>query len=799
MLVPLKWLKEYVDIDQNVIEFGDRMTMSGSKVEGIESFGEGINGVVVGKIESIQPHPNADKLVITQINIGDQTLQIVTGAKNINEGDYIPVATVGSNLAGGLKIKKGKLRGEVSEGMLCSQEELGIPMKLIPEELKDGIWILDKPYKLGANIFDVAELQDDIIEFEITSNRPDCLSMIGMAREAVATIGGRVKHPEVAIKAEDETTTFGVKVDIHDQEGCTRYIARVIKDAVIQPSPLWMQQRLMKAGVRPINNIVDITNYVMLEYGQPLHAFDMDYIADNSIIVRKANDGEIFKTLDDVERQLDETMTVIADTTKALAIAGVMGGEESEVTENTKTILLESAHFNKDRIRATSKQIGLRTEASARYEKGVDSNIASIAADRACQLIEMLGAGTVLKESVDVYPAAKEARQLKIRHGRMNDLLGIKLTVEEMINILKSLEISAEEDGEHLVVTVPTFRDDLQMEADFLEELGRIYGFDKIPSTMAKGNIVVGGKTNGQLIEDRAKESLLSLGFNEILTFSFVSPKSVDKINVGENSIKRNFVKLLNPLGDETSVMRTSLLPNMMEVLSRNVNHKVEAARAFELGSIFIPKSECNAKDPLPYEIANLVIGMYGNEDFYSLKGVVEALFNRLGIKDLEFEVEKNHTSFHPGRCANIFVGGHIVGVMGELHPQVAENYDISKRCYIAELDFYLMMQFTRVTTMYKPLPKYPAMTRDLAVIVKEEIMVREIEKIIQANGGDILESFELFDLYRGNQIPEGHKSIAYTITYRHSDRTLTDEEVNKVQDAVVAGIKSEIGGTLRE
>ncbi len=797
MLVPLKWLKEYVEIDMEVNELSDKMTMSGSKVEGFESLGKDITGVVVGKIESIEQHPNADKLVITKINIGEETLQIVTGAKNINVGDYVPVATHGANLAEGLKIKKGKLRGEVSEGMLCSQEELGISKNLIPEEIKDGIWILDKPYPLRVNIFEVVELQDDIIEFEITSNRPDCLSMIGMARETAATIGGTLKYPQVYLKEEDEETNFNIKVNIEDQEGCTRYIARVIKDVKIQSSPLWLQQRLMKAGVRPINNIVDITNYVMLEYGQPLHAFDLNFIEGDTIIVRSANAGESFKTLDGVQRQLDESMTVIADKSKGLAIAGVMGGEESEVTEATGTILLESAHFSKDRIRATSKKLGLRTEASARFEKGVDSNIASIAIDRACQLIETLSAGKVLKEKVDVYPVKKETRKISIRSNRMNELLGTNLPVEEMINILESLEIVAVKEDDKLLVTVPTFRDDLHIEADFVEEIGRIYGFDKIPSTMAKGNIVVGGKTNGQMIEDLAKEALLSFGFNEILTYSFVSPKSVDKINVGEDSIKRNFVKLLNPLGDETSVMRTSLVPNLMEVLSRNINHKVTEARAFEIGSIFIPNSE--AKDQLPYEISNLVIGMYGQEDFYSLKGVVEGLFNELGITDLDFEVEKNHSTYHPGRCANIMVRNHIIGTMGEIHPQVMENCDISKKCYVAELDFNLMMQFTRVVTMYKPLPKYPAMVRDLAVVIKEEVMVKEIEKIIKKRGSDILESFELFDVYRGNQIAEGYKSVAYTLTYRNMDRTLTDEEVNEVQDAIVTGIKEEIGGTLRE
>ncbi|GAB6086852.1 phenylalanine--tRNA ligase subunit beta [Alkaliphilus crotonatoxidans] len=794
MLAPLKWLKDYVDIDIDAKEFGDRMTMSGSKVEGIEFLGKEIKGVVVGKIESIVPHPNADKLVITKINTGSQMLQIVTGAKNIKEGDYVPVAIDGARLAGGLKIKKGKLRGEVSEGMLCSQEELGIPENLIPQELKDGIWILDKAYPLGGELAEAVPYEDDIIEFEITPNRPDCLSILGLAREAAATLDTTVKYPDIQIKGAVQGD-FGIKVKIEDSQGCGRYVARVIQDIEIKPSPLWMQQRLMKAGVRPINNVVDITNYVMLEYGQPLHAFDLNYVAENTIIVRRATAGETFKTLDGVERVLDETMTVIADAKKTLAIAGVMGGEESEVTAATKTVLLESASFNRDNIRATSKKLALRTEASARYEKGVDANIALLAANRACQLMEELGAGRVVDVVVDEYPVKKEPRNLTIRAGRMNELLGTDLTTAEMVKYLQRLEIEAEDCGDTINVVIPTFRDDLQMEADFVEEIGRIYGYNRIPSTMMKGNVAVGGKTNGQKVQDTAKEALIAMGFNEILTYSFVSPKGADKINLQESSLKRNFVRLLNPLGDETSVMRTSLLPNMMEVLGRNQNHRVEGVRAFEIGSIFIPKEG----EKLPHEIPSLVMGLYGEEDFFTLKGAVEALFKYLGIEELEFEAEKNHPTFHPGRCANLLVGNHVIGTLGEIHPLVMENYDIQRKCYVAELDFSRMLQLTKKESKYKPLSKYPAMTRDFAVVVAESIFVRDIEKILQHNGGGILESYDLFDVYQGNQIQAGHKSVAYTLTYRHAERTLTDEEVNRVHEGIIKKIKEELGGILRE
>lgn len=796
MRVPLKWLKDYVDIEMGAKEFADLMTMSGSKVEAIEALGEGIKGVVTGRIESIVPHPNADKLVITQVNIGTETLQIVTGAKNVKEGDVVPLALEGAELAGGLKIKKGKLRGEVSQGMLCSQEELGIPVDYIPQDIRDGIWILDKDLPLGVPLQEVVDFRDQIIEFEITSNRPDCLSVIGLAREAAATLGKSMKSLEVEPETQADTPE-GITVTLEDTDGCHRYVARVIKDVVVAPSPLWLQERLLKAGVRPINNVVDITNYVMLEYGQPLHAFDLTHIAGKQIIVRKAQNQEAFTTLDSVQRTLDHTMTVIADGEKALAVAGVMGGENSEVTLKTRTVLLESASFNKDRVRATSKKLGLRTEASSRFEKGVDTNLAITAANRACQLMAQLGVGKVSTEIVDVYPVKKEPRVVLVRPERINQLLGTTLTPEEMVDILARLEIPAVVTPAGIEATVPTFRDDLQMEADFAEEISRLYGYNNIPSTMLRGKVTVGGKNRTQSIEDRTRTILCALGYHEVLTYSFVSPKSIDKINLGEESIKRKFVKLLNPLGDETSVMRTSLLPNMMQVLAHNQNHRVEEAKAFELGSIFIPHP--NPEEKLPQEISSLVIGAYGEEDFYSVKGAVETLLQSLGITGSVFEVEKNHPTFHPGRCANLFAGEKLLGTLGEIHPQVMENYDMYKKCYAAELDFAALVELTNLQRMYQPLPKYPAMTRDLAIVVKDEIFVRDIERILEANGGAILEKFELFDVYKGSQVPAGYKSVAYTLTYRHGERTLQEEEVNQVQEKIIAELKEKLGGQLRE
>jgi len=796
MLVPIKWLKDYINIDIDTTTLADKMTMSGSKVEEVRYIGKDIKGVVVGRIETIKPHPDADKLVIVITDIGTEKLQIVTGAKNIKEGNYVPVAIHGAELVGGLKIKKGKLRGEVSEGMLCSQEEVGIAKNMIPEEIKDGIWILDKEYPLGSDLKDVVPFADEVIEFEITSNRPDCLSMIGIARETSATIGKPFQYPTITLKEQLQKSEDVAKVTIEDLEGCTRYLGKVITDVNIESSPLWMQQRLVKAGVRPINNIVDITNYVMLEYGQPLHAFDLDHITDNTIIVRKANANEKFVTLDGVERTLTENMTVIADPKKALAIAGVMGGLESEVTKQTKTILLESAHFNADKIRATSKQLTLRTEASSRFEKGVDPNIAAVAANRACQLIEELGAGKILSGAVDVYPQVKEPIVRSIRVKRINGLLGLDLSADDMIKMLESLEIKAESKGELIEATIPTFRMDLDHEADFSEEIGRIYGYDVLPATMANGNIAVGGKSESQLIEDLAKKTLNSMGMNELLTYSFVSPRGVDKIKLGENDVRRNFVKLLNPLGDETSAMRTTILTNLLEVLERNNNRKVENVRAFELGRIFISNGDDSEK--LPKELKSLVIGVYGNEDFFSLKGAINTLLDTLGITGYEYEVEKNNPTYHPGRCANLTIGDKNLGVIGELHPMVAEEYGLGKKCYCAELDFEIITQLTKLDVLYKPLPKYPSIIRDFAFVLKEDTYVKEIENIIKKFGGNILESFKLFDVYKGDQVEAGKKSVAYTLTYRHKERTLTDEDVNKINDKILTAIKDELGGVLR-
>ena len=796
MLAPLSWLKEYVRIELDTNTLGNKMTMTGSKVEEVKLVGKNISGVLVGKIEDIKSHPNADKLIITIVNVGDRKLQIVTGATNVAVGDLIPVAVHGAKLANDLKIKKGKLRGEVSEGMLCSPEELGISKNLIPEDCKDGIWILDGQFTLGKDFMDELLFREDVIEFEITSNRPDCLSMIGIAREISASTGEMLRYPEIKFKKIKGTALDKVEVVIEDDEGCKRYVARVIKNVIVKRSPTWLQQKLIKAGIRPINNIVDITNYVMLEYGQPLHAFDLDTIKSKKIVVKRAAD-EIFRTLDGRYRELNNTMTVISDADETIAIAGVMGGGKTEVKSGTTTLLLESANFDKDMIRLTSKALQLRTEASSRFEKGVDTNIAKLAVDRACQLIELLECGEVVEDVIDVYPVRKEKRKLTIRTKKINELLGTDLKPEEIINILESLEICANRSEDNIDVLIPTNRDDLVEEVDFIEEIARIYGFERIKSTMPKGSVVIGGRTYSQNIRGLVKEILNSCGFNEILTYSFVSPKSIEKIHTNENSIKKDYVKLLNPLGDETSVMRTTLIPNMLEVLGRNSNRMVTNVRAFELGSIFIPSTQTEIN--LPNEIENLAIGMYGSANFYMLKGVIEEILNQLGITDMQFDVEKYHSTYHPGRCANIIVADQVIGTFGQLHPTVTENYSINGNCFIAEINYESLLKHINTSKTYVALPKYPTTARDFAIVVNENVYVRDIEKVILNNAGEILEKFELFDVYTGNQIEEGHKSVAYTLTFRHTDRTLTDEEVNLAQAKIIDELQKKLGAKLRE
>lgn len=794
MLVPLKWLRDYVDIDIDTQEFADMMTMTGSKVEKVDFFGKETNGVEVCKILEIEQHPDADRLKVTKVEVANgEILQIVTNATNIKVGDYVPVARIGAVLPGDFKIKKGKLRGVLSEGMFCGAEELTIPSAFVEDHKKDGIYILDHQdsFELGMDVRDVLGINDALIEFEITSNRPDCRSIIGIAREAAVTLGKELKYPEIKVQACDEEMSF--EIDIQT-DLCKRYCGRVVKDVKVGPSPYWMKRKLIEAGMRPISNIVDITNYVMLELGQPLHAFDLDDIKYNKMTVKMAEEGEKFTTLDGVERTLTSDMLVIGNQDKTLDLAGIMGGENSEIKDTTTSIFIEGASFAKENIRATSKKLGLRTEASSRFEKGIDINLAEEAVNRACQLIEELGCGTVLNGMLDYYPQKEEVQKVTVNPVRINKLLGVNVPMDQFINILESLEFKCNlVSSEVLELEVPTFRLDITEDADILEEIARIYGYNNIPSASLEGNATAGVKTDKQKFIDNVKSNSIACGLNEILTYSFVSPRGVDKINLPANDEKRNFVKIMNPLGEETSVMRTTLIPNMLDVISTNISHKVEEVSAFECGNTFIPQ------EGLPIETKKYCVGMYGKEvDFFVLKGVIESVLNNVGLKGYEIEPETTNLTFHPGRCAKIVYNNIYIGTFGELHPDVIENYNLGQRVYVAEINIDTVFENLNLTKSYNPLPKYPSTSRDIALIVKDEVFVKQIEDIIKANGEDLVESYKLFDVYKGAQIEEGHKSIAYSITYRSKDKTLTDEDVAKVHEKILSELSEKLNANLR-
>lgn len=794
MLVPLKWLRDYVNIDKDTQEFADMMTMTGSKVEKVEFFGKETNGVEVCKILEIEQHPDAERLTVTKVEVAnEQILQIVTNAKNIKVGDFVPVARIGAVLPGDFKIKKGKLRGVLSEGMFCGAEELSIPSQYVEEYKKDGIYILDHQdsFELGMDVAEVLGVNDALIEFEITSNRPDCRSIIGIAREAAITLGTELKLPEIKVNGCSEEMQF--EIDIQT-DLCKRYCGKVVKDVKVGPSPYWMQRRLIEAGMRPINNIVDITNYVMLELGQPLHAFDLDDIKYNKMIVKCANEGEKFTTLDGVERTLTSDMLVIGNQDKTLDLAGIMGGENSEIKNETIAIFLEGASFAKENIRATSKKLGLRTEASSRFEKGIDVNLAQMAVNRAAQLIEELECGRVLNNMLDYYPKKEEVQKLTVNPQRINKLLGVNVSIEQFINILENLEFKCNlVASDKLELEVPSFRLDITEDADILEEIARIYGYEKIPAADLEGNATAGVKSENQKFIDTVKNNAIAVGLNEILTYSFVSPRGVDKINLPKNDEKRNFVKIINPLGEETSVMRTTLIPNMLNVISTNVSHKVESVSAFECGNTFTPQ------DGLPVETKKFCSAMYGKDvDFFSLKGVVETILNNVGFDGYEIEPETTNSTFHPGRCAKVVYNNIYIGTFGELHPDVIENYNLGQRVYVSEINVDLVFENLTKVKKYSPLPKYPSTSRDIALIVKDEVIVKQIEDIIKANSAGLVENYQLFDVYKGSQIEEGYKSIAYSITYRSAQKTLTDEDVAKVHDKILSELSEKLNANLR-
>ncbi|HHW47577.1 MAG TPA: phenylalanine--tRNA ligase subunit beta [Clostridiaceae bacterium] len=795
MKVPLSWLKDYVDIEVGSKELANAMTMSGSKVEGIEVQGEEISKVVVGKIVSLEKHPNADKLLVTQVDVGSEVIQVVTGAKNVKVGDYVPVALHGATLPGGIKITKGKLRGVESNGMMCSIQELNLTKDDFPEAAEDGIFILEEGLPLGKDIKEALGLNETVLEFEITSNRPDCLSVLGIAREAAATLKSKFKKPEIKVKEEGDEAHKYASVEIQAPDLCPRYAARIVKDVKIAPSPKWMRDRLRAAGVRPINNIVDITNYVMLELGQPMHAFDLEYLEDRKIVVRRAFDGEVIKTLDDQERKLDSSMLMIADGKKPVAVAGVMGGANSEITENTRTILFESANFDGISVRLTAKKLGMRTEASSRFEKGLDIENVITALDRAAQLVEELGAGTVCKGIIDCYPEKYEQKLISFNPGRINALLGTSISKDEMVEIFTRLELEVDEGN--MVVKVPSFRRDIEREADLAEEVARFYGYNNIKATLLEGKATtVGRKTYKQRIEDIVVNTMLCCGLYETYTYSFTSPKVFEMIRLPKDSKLRRAVVISNPLGEDYSIMRTTTIPDMLRCLSTNYNRRIEEAKLFELSYVYLPVDEQIKQ--LPEEKETLTIGMYGNLDFYDLKGVIEELMAALGIDNCEYVPEKNNPTFHPGRTANLVVNGETIGVIGQIHPEVTKKFECPDETYIGIVDFMSLVKNSSLKSEYKQLPKYPAVTRDIAMLVKDGIMVKQIEDIIRQSSGKILEEIKLFDVYKGKQVPEGMKSVAYSITFRAEDRTLTDDDINKVMDKILNNLKYKLGAQLR-
>lgn len=814
MRVSYKWLREYVDVTVSAEELAEKLTFSGVAVENVEHLGEGIEKVVTAKVEKILPHPNADKLVICEINYGSkENLQVVTGAPNVGEGQVIVLALVGAKLPGGFHIKKSKLRGVESFGMLCSAQELGLDPKDFPEDQQEGIIILPGETPLGQDIRKVLGLDDVILELELTPNRADCLSMVGVAREVAAVLGLETKPLKIEVPETNEPIEGKVKVVIEEPELCGRYIARLIRNIKPGPSPVWMQERLRAAGVRPISNIVDVTNYVMIEMGQPLHAFDYDKLGEQTITVRRGKEKEQILTLDGQERELNPNMLVIADARVPVAVAGVMGGLESEVTENTVNVLLESAYFNGPSVRRTSNALGLRSEASLRFEKGIDPNGSLRAIDRAAQLIAEMGAGEVVQGVVDNYIRPVDNRQITLRPARVSQLTGMEIPIEEMVNALTRLQLGVELENGVIKVTVPTFRGDITREVDLIEEVVRLFGYNKIPTVLPKGESTQGKKTFEQAMEDRIKDVATGLGLFEIITMSFINPGSFDLLNLTVEHPLRKAVAVQNPLSEEQGVMRTTLLPGLVSTTARNLARKNKDLAFFEIGKIFIPEqagetTEENLQE-LPCEILTLGAVVTGNTpsgwnqkaepmDYYYLKGILEGIFDSMGITNISYLACENHPSFHPGRTAEVLLAGKAIGFIGELHPEVLENYRINSKTYVFEINLDKVIGAAVKTKLYKPLPKYPAVERDMALVVSTEVSAQELSKEIKDQGKPLLKEIKLFDVYTGEQIQKGYKSLAYSLVFQSKDKTLTDEEVNAVFGKVKEALETKYGAQLR-
>ena len=805
MNTSLSWIKAYVpDLNVTEQEYTDAMTLSGTKVEGYEKMDADLDKIVVGQIEKIERHPDADKLVVCQVNIGSEKIQIVTGAPNVEEGQKVPVVLDGGRVAGGhdgsltkggIEIKKGKLRGVESCGMMCSIEELGSTRDMYPEAPENGIYIFPDDVEVGADAVEVLGLRDAVFEYEVTSNRVDCFSVIGIAREAAATFGKSFYPPIVPETGNDEDASDYIKVEVRNQELCSRYCARVAKNIKIGPSPEWMQRRLASVGIRPINNLVDITNYVMEEYGQPMHAYDLDTIAGHQIIVRNAEDGETFTTLDGQERQLDRDVLMICDGEKSIGIAGIMGGENSMITDHVHTVLFEAACFDGTNIRKSSKRVGLRTDASGKFEKGLDPNNAKAAIDRACQLLEEMGAGEVVGGTVDVYSKVKEPVRVPFDENAVNQLLGTDISKEDMIAYLEKVELAYDEATNEIVA--PTFRQDIFRLADLAEEVARFYGYDNIPTTLPRGEATIGKLSFKQRIEAAARNIAEFCGFSQGMSYSFESPKVFDKLLLPEDAPERQAIEISNPLGEDYSIMRTISLNGMLTSLATNFNRRNKDVRLYELGNIYLPKTLPLTE--LPEERMQFTLGMYGEGDFFSMKGVVEEFFEKIGMHKKEvYDPNAGKPFLHPGRQANILYDGTVVGYLGEVHPAVAENYGIGGRAYVAVLDMPEIIVRATFDRKYTGIAKFPAVTRDISMVVPKEILVGQIEEMIEQRGGSILESYHLFDLYEGAQIKEGHKSVAYSIVFRAKDRTLEDADVTKAMKKILNGLES-MGIELRQ
>ena len=794
MNISRKWLREFVDITATDKEYDSVMTLAGQKVETTERMDAEIKNVVVGKVLSMKKHENSDHMWVCMVDCGiGEPVQIVTGAQNVHEGDLVPVAQHNSYLPGGIHITKGKLRGVESCGMLCSYKELGLTEHDCPEAYADGIWILNNEgCKVGEDMNVVIGNDDSIVEFEITNNRPDCYSLIGLARETAAAFNVPMKHHEPVVKGGAEGNLCDLlDVDVQADDLCPRYTARMVRNVKIAPSPKWMRQRLRSAGIRPINNIVDITNYVMVEYGQPMHAFDYRYVKGSKIVVRRAAADKTLTTLDGSVRVLQPDMLVIADETKPVGLAGVMGGENSEIVADTVDVVFESANFLGSSIRKTAQALGMRTDASAKFEKDIDPMLTVPAVNRACELVELLGAGEVMDGMIDVLNYVPQPVTVKLEPERINALLGTNISEADMIEYLHREEVPVV-DG---MIQVPSWRPDLRVMADIAEEVARYYGYNNIETTLMRGATTMGGYSDEQKLENAAGAAARALGYSEIITYSFVSPSSFDAIRIPADSPLRKTVKLVNPLGEDTSIMRTVILPSMLDILSRNFAFKNKGVKLYEIGKIYLPVEG----EKLPNEPKRMIFGTYGeHENFFTLKGEVDALLEQLNVHPATYVADTKNPSYHPGRCADIMIDGKKLGVIGQIHPLVAEGYGISGEVYVAELDFTGLQSALAPERVFHSLPKFPTVSRDLALVCDEAMTVGMLEACIKKAGGKLLRSIQLFDIYRGPGIAPGKKSVAFSLELRADDRTLTDEDTTGVTNAVLEKLKNDLGVTLR-